>query len=180
MDITARKKQLRKKIKEIKSTFSFEEKEMLSILILNNLEKDISFINSDNILAYWSMDDEVNTHSFIIKWSNSKKIYLPVVVGTELEFRLFTSIKDMKKDAQFGIYEPTGNKLDDFSKIDFAIIPGVAFDKDNNRLGRGRAFYDRILNSISAHKAGICFDFQMVAKVPTEITDIKMDKVYSN
>jgi len=180
MDITARKKQLRKKIKEIKSTFSFEEKKALSDSLFLNIENDADFQNSNIILAYWSMDDEVNTHNFITKWSNSKKIYLPVVVGTELEFRLFTSIKDMKKDAQFGIYEPTGNKLDDFSKIDFAIIPGVAFDKNNNRLGRGRAFYDRILKSISAHKAGICFDFQMVAKVPTESTDIKMDKVYSN
>jgi len=72
MDITAKKKHLRKTIKEIKSRVSLEEKKRLSTLILNNIEKDKAFINSDNILAYWSMDDEVNTHDFIIKWSNNK------------------------------------------------------------------------------------------------------------
>ena len=180
MDITKSKTELRRKIKELKSSFSLNEKKDLSVSIFNNIENDDDFKKSKIVLAYWSMADEVHTHDFVIKWSNKKKIYLPVVVGKELEFRLFTSISDMKKDSSFGIYEPIGESLVDFSKIDYAIIPGVAFDNNNNRLGRGRAFYDRILNSINAQKIGVCFDFQMVEKVPTESTDIKMDKVYSN
>ena len=177
MKIQDQKKIIRKEIRKLKKDLSLEEKMLLSELVLKNVEKDISFINSKTILAYWSMKDEVNTHSFIIKWSKSKDIYLPVVIGNDLGFRKYSDESELKKDSKFGIYEPLGAKLNDYSLIDYAIIPGVAFDSNNNRLGRGRAFYDKILNSINAIKVGICFNFQFIESVPTEPTDIKMDRV---
>ena len=57
------------------------------------------------------------------------------------------------------------------------IIPGVAFDSAKNRMGRGRGFYDRLLKTCDCEKIGICFDFQIVNKVPTEEFDVKMNKV---
>ena len=59
------------------------------------------------------------------------------------------------------------------------IVPGVAFDLQHNRLGRGRGFYDRLLSSLSAPKVGICFDFQLIDSVPTESFDRLMDSVVS-
>ena len=59
------------------------------------------------------------------------------------------------------------------------IVPGVAFDLQHNRLGRGRGFYDRLLSSLSAPKVGICFDFQLIDTVPTEPFDRLMDSVVS-
>ena len=57
-----------------------------------------------------------------------------------------------------------------------AIIPGMAFDGNHNRLGRGKGYYDRFLQKISqVYKIGICFPFQLVGEIPTEETDIKMD-----
>ena len=55
------------------------------------------------------------------------------------------------------------------NEIDLIIVPGVAFDKDKNRMGRGRGFY--------APKVGICFGFQMIPQVPVEPLDKKMDYV---
>lgn len=57
------------------------------------------------------------------------------------------------------------------------IVPGIAFDLNNNRLGRGKAYYDKFLEKINTVKIGLCFDFQIVDKVPIESTDIKMDLV---
>lgn len=179
MAIIDDKKALRKAIKEKKSKVSFEKKHIRSISILNELEKHPSFVNSKNILAYWSMQDEVNTHAFVEKWNKEKNVYLPVVVGNELEFKLFTGINNMKTEPIYGILEPQSDPLIDYSIIDLAIIPGVAFDYKNNRMGRGKAFYDKILAKINTIKIGICFDFQLINKIPTESTDIPMDYVIS-
>ena len=60
------------------------------------------------------------------------------------------------------------------------MVPGVAFDPKGNRLGRGRGYYDRFLSQHpDVPTIGICFDFQLVEKVPTDPNDIQMDAVLS-
>lgn len=104
---------------------------------------------------------------------------LPVVVGDELELRIYTGPEDMKTGA-YGIEEPIGETFTDYAAIDFIVVPGVAFDRKGNRLGRGKGYYDRLLPRIpSAFKAGICFPFQLVEEVPAEPFDICMDIVIS-
>ena len=81
----------------------------------------------------------------------------------------------------FNIMEPYGTPYTNYSEIDLAIIPGMAFDNNGNRLGRGKGYYDRLLEKMtSIYKIGICFPFQMVDNVPTECTDIKMNEIICN
>lgn len=121
------------------------------------------------------MKDEVDTHTFVQKWSKKKRILLPVVVGDDLELRIYTGPEDMATGS-YGIEEPTGELFTDYATIDFIAVPGVAFDLKGNRLGRGKGYYDRLLPRIpSAYKAGICFPFQLVEEVPAESFDIRMD-----
>ena len=40
-------------------------------------------------MAYYSLTDEVDTHEFVRKWSREKRILLPVVVGDDLELRVY-------------------------------------------------------------------------------------------
>ena len=62
--------------------------------------------------------------------------------------------------------------------IDLIIVPGVGFDRQGNRLGRGKGYYDRLLPRIpSAYKIGICFPFQLVEEIPAEPFDIRMDEI---
>ena len=57
-------------------------------------------------------------------------------------------------------------------------MPGVAFDHDGNRMGRGKGYYDRFLPLIpSTYKIGICFPFQMITSIPAEEHDIRMDEI---
>lgn len=146
-----------------------------SAKILAALEAHPAFRAAETVLLYHSLNDEVDTHDFIRKWSKKKQILLPIVVGNELELRLYTGPEDMQIGS-YGIEEPMGETYTDYESIDFIVVPGVAFDRKGNRLGRGKGYYDRLLPHIpSAYKAGICFPFQLVEEVPAEPHDIRMD-----
>lgn len=148
-----------------------------SVDILAALEAHPAFRAANTILLYHSLKDEVDTHEFIRKWSDRKRILLPVVVGDEVELRLYTGAQDMATGA-YGIEEPTGEVFTEYAEIDFIAVPGVAFDRRGNRLGRGKGYYDRLLPQIPlAYKAGICFPFQLVEEVPAEAFDIRMDTI---
>ena len=62
-------------------------------------------------------------------------------------------------------------------KFDLVLVPGMAFDLNGNRLGRGRGFYDRLLQTASGVKCGVCYDIQLLENVPTEPHDAKVDFV---
>ncbi len=173
------KKQLRKQIRERKKEFSLSEKIKLSEPIFEKIEKEELFKEAKVVLLYYSMDDEVYTHDFVEKHYKTKTILLPCVDGDDLILRQYLGIESMKAGEQFGILEPVGKEFNDLEKIDLMIIPGVAFDEEKNRLGRGRGFYDRLLKTVNATKIGVCFDFQIVEQVPTEDFDVKMDVVIS-
>lgn len=145
--------------------------------ILAALEAHPAFRAAHIVLMYHSLPDEVYTHDFIVRWSDQKQILLPVVRENDLILRKYTSPEDLTKGA-YGIEEPTGELFTDYQTIDFIAVPGVAFDRKGNRLGRGKGYYDRLLPRIpSAYKAGICFPFQMVDEVPAEPLDIRMDEI---
>ncbi len=123
------------------------------------------------------MNDEVSTHQFIEKWSRSKQIVLPVVSNNILELRIYSDPDDLAIGS-YGILEPTGTLFTNYNAIDLAIIPGMAFDSNNNRLGRGKGYYDKLLPMLKATKAGVCFPFQILDEIPTEEFDVKMDLVF--
>ena len=85
-----RKKLLRKQIREEKSRQPKERLLTISSALLKQLEKHPRFIASNTILMYYSLGDEVQTHAFVEKWHQVKKVLLPVVRGDILELRHYT------------------------------------------------------------------------------------------
>lgn len=145
--------------------------------MLARLEAHPAFGQAQTVLLYHSLKDEVQTHAFIEKWSKRKKIILPVVAGDVLELRLYTCPGDLCTGS-YGIAEPTGPLFTDYAAIDLAVIPGVAFDREGHRLGRGKGYYDKLLPLLpSTLKAGLCFPFQLLEEIPAESFDICMDVV---
>lgn len=145
--------------------------------IFTEVEKLPEFIKCKHVLAYWSLPDEVNTHAFVQKWYKKKIVSLPVVVGNNLELRVFNGMDCMKRGDSFGILEPSESRLVNSDEIGIVIVPGVAFDKDGNRLGRGKGYYDSLLSDRNVYKVGVCFEFQILEKVATSSHDIKMNKI---
>ncbi|WP_281643909.1 5-formyltetrahydrofolate cyclo-ligase [Bacteroides zoogleoformans] len=171
-----RKKELRKLVASLKSQHQALSTHQ-SVEILAALEAHPAFRAANTVLLYHSLKDEVDTHDFIRKWSRTKRILLPVVVGNDLELRVYNGPEGLISGA-YDIKEPTGAPFCDYNSIDLILVPGVAFDRNGNRLGRGKGYYDRLLPNIpSAYKAGICFPYQLVEEVPSEPFDVRMDEV---
>lgn len=148
--------------------------------IMQKVESLAQFAEAKTILLYWSMEDEVQTHDFVNRWYEKKTLLLPCVDGDNLKLRQYTGPDCLVAGEQFGIGEPNGPEYTDLDSIEMIIVPGVAFDGNNNRMGRGRGFYDRLLKSTpNAFKVGVAFNFQMVDLVPTEPFDVAMDAVLS-
>ena len=134
----------------------------------------------DNIVAYYSLPDEVCTHQLLDELlAAGKNVYLPKVVSdTEMVLCRYTGRDSLQKGA-FGILEPTGPVMpkEKYNDIKVVLVPGVAFDKENRRLGRGKGYYDRFLAAFKGKTIGVCFDFQKVAEVPVDAHDITVDCV---
>jgi 5-formyltetrahydrofolate cyclo-ligase len=78
----------------------------------------------------------------------------------------------------FGVSEPTGPPVD-VEKIDFVIVPGLAFTLAGDRLGYGQGYYDRFLPGVSAPSVGVCFADQLVDEMPLTERDVRVDMVVS-
>ena len=138
------------------------------------IENLTEFKNAKCILCFWSLPDEISTHNFIKKWNNDKQFILPVIANDNLELRVFAGTKNMEKGS-YNILEPINEDFTNFDSIDFAIIPGLGFDKFGNRLGRGKGFYDKLLPNINCTKYGICFPCQIIDNLPQEPWDVSME-----
>lgn len=169
------KKEIRSKIKQLKKEHTKEQLDAQSKVIMKKLEKHPAFIEANIVMLYASLPDEVNTHSFIEKWRSRKRIILPTVAGDDIipvELRNDTAFAT----GDFNIMEPQSEPYS--GSFDLIVVPGVAFDGNGNRIGRGKGYYDRFLSHHpDVKRIGICFDFQYIEKVPTEDTDIIMEEV---
>ena len=177
MDTYQAKQALRKEIATRKKSYSKEVLGELSEKIMSLLEQTPQFQKASCVVLYHALPREVQTAAFIDKWYQKKNILLPLVVGDDLRLLLYEGTGSLKMGA-FGILEPRedGRELLE-EKIDLIVVPGIAFDKERNRLGRGRGYYDRLLGRLNVPKIGIGFGFQLVPSVPTEPFDRKMDWV---
>lgn len=173
------KKELRTLIAQNKKETSRAAILDLSGPILRRLAVHPRFIAARTVLLYHSLPDEVDTQDFVRYWSLRKCILLPTVKGKDIELHRYAA-EDHLETGAFGIQESTGEVFTDYASIDLAVIPGVAFDAEGNRLGRGQGFYDRLLTRLqhyNIYKIGVCFDFQRVEHVPTEPHDIPMNEI---
>lgn len=130
------------------------------------------------ILLYHSLPDEIDTHTLIpTLLSIGKTVLLPTIVDDDLELHQYIDEIALSQSSTFGIQESTGPLFTDYSKIDLAIIPGMAFTPTGNRLGRGKGYYDRLLPHLQCPLIGLAFPFQIVDYIPCEEHDISMTEV---
>ena len=138
-------------------------------------------------MFYASFDGEVETFQMMKQATQlNKKIALPRIQKGSKDF-IPTLIKEIGSlnEGPFGIKQPAHSHGEavSSSELDLVIVPGLAFDKHHNRLGRGAGFYDRFLAALpeDTPSFGLAFDFQLVDRLPhLEAHDMTLTDVIFN
>ena len=174
------KKILRREFISRRKNLSAVERDNLSKIITEKFVATEIFRKSQMIMAYLSMRDEIQLNSLIEKsFALDKKICIPVIIERGImQATLFESFDDLDI-GEFNIKTVRADlqKIIEPKKIDCVIVPGVAFDKNCNRIGMGGGFYDRFLKLTRAKKIALAFDFQVTENLPTENFDVAVDMI---
>lgn len=175
MVVFEKKKRIRHEIGELKRQLLETQKQIDADAVFRKIELLSEFSDAKTVMVYWSLPDELPTQRFVEKWKDLKIVLLPVVNGDNLILKQYKNCAELKIGL-LGIGEPDSEKTYE-GKVDLVIVPGVAFDRQKNRLGRGKGYYDRFLNKQSSYNIGVGFDFQLIDSVPVNPHDVKMEKV---
>ena len=166
------KKQIRKQIFAARKAHTDAQIEDWSRMITDRVTTLPEYKDAKRILAYADYNHEVMT-DFIIEaaWRDGKEVAVPKVVGQDMVFYKLTDFAQLEK-GYFGIPEPARGEIVQWEDA-MMVMPGVAFDKENHRVGYGGGFYDRFLEKHpQVRRVAVAFEFQMLPEVPTEPTDI--------
>lgn len=177
-------KSIRKEIIDKRKGLDFEYKSEAAELISKRLFNLEEYKKADLILTYADASGEVITDKIILRaLLDGKKVYAPVCgEDFSMEFYQIYSLDELYL-GHYGIREPLEieyGKLtkEVITKNTLAIVPGVAFDKENNRMGYGRGYYDRFFARFEIpRRIGLAYDFQILEKIEVKPTDIKMTGV---
>lgn len=179
MDAVFEKKEIRKRMRVLRENMTREDMFSKSSLIFEQLITVPEYKNAEKIFTYVSMNNEVDTIMLMdYSLSMDKRVFVPKVSGRDMLFYEISDISELSP-GYCGIYEPdTDGKEPDYSKTGFMCMPGVAFDKDYNRIGYGGGFYDRYLSGENKfYKAALAYEFQFVDHIRTEHVDVKPDMI---
>ena len=171
------KQYLRKKVKEKLKTLSEKEKEEASRIIVNKIKTSKEYQKAKYIMIYSALKNEVDLKELT---KDKDKIFVyPRCIDDKEMIALMPNSENDFEIGMFNIKEPILSKSTKVETIDLIICPLVAYDKDKNRLGNGKGYYDRFLAKYDCFKMGVGFKIQELKEVPNEIFDRKLDIIYS-
>lgn len=156
-----------------------------SLKIKQQLFSQHLFLQADTIMFYIAKDDEVNTKDMIKDaLKMGKKVVVPVTLVKENKI-IPCQLKDFDKELSkgpYGIYQPKKQFIRKvlLKTINLIIVPGVVFDLQGNRLGRGGGYFDRFLSKLKKYDVpmfGLAFRCQIVNKLPVLSHDIPVTKL---
>lgn len=171
---------VRRWMRELKRAHTTQELKEMSVSVCRAIMSGALWQDAGTVLLYHALPDEVDTQLLLEDaLLAGKRVLLPRVNGDDLVLCEYTGPESLSVGA-YGILEPDGRSAVRGDIVpDLAVIPGMAFDRQGHRLGRGKGYYDRLLCNLETHKMGICFPFQLLGQLPHEEHDVRMDEVVS-
>lgn len=175
---------IRKEILKLRNSLTAEEVSEKSELIMAKIEALPDFASSQTVFIYMDFKNEVRTIPLVKRLlQQNRRVIIPytdikntVIIPVEL--------RDMEKDltvSPYGYLEPKSGLIVPVNpqEFDVIIVPGVAFDREFNRIGFGKGYYDRILNQKRPKVRAIApaYELQVLDRIPAEPHDIKMNVI---
>ena len=168
------KSELRKHFREKRKNIS--NKNDKDLLICKNVIQSNLFENSNQILCYYPLENEISTLLIIeTALKCGKKTALPFCIDESgnMDFYYINSFDDLK-EGSFGIMEPDIDKCE--KVVDFngsiCIVPAFSFDKKGFRLGYGKGYYDKFLKKFTFNSIGLCYNNFLGDSLPVDKHDV--------
>ena len=172
------KAQIRDEMLKKRNSLQEEDRLNKSKKIKDNLFNLEEYRKAKNVMFFVSFGSEVYTHEMIKEALKNKTVIAPKVLNHQIEPSVIMDLDNLIPTGKFGILEPIEAMPIAYKNIDLILVAGIAFDKEGYRLGYGLGYYDKFLAKLpKALKIGLCFDFQVVDKVPRESYDVPVDMV---
>ncbi len=174
------KPKIRSKIILKLKTQKEEDRKRKSRIIKKRLFQSLIFRKAKNVMFYISFGGEVDTREMIEQAKKlGKLIAVPVC---RLKRTILPCVWDARarlEKGRYGILEPAQKRFLEIKALDLVIVPGVAFDRRGNRLGRGKGYYDNFLRRLpqDTPSIGLAFDFQILPNLPATPTDVSVRRV---
>jgi len=175
------KRQIRSKILLRLITQKEEDRTRKSRAIKVKLMRQEAFKKAKTVMFYIAFSGEVDTQE-MIRYAKKLGKIIAVPICRKDKISLKPCLLDDKahlRKGPYGVLEPAVEKHLPLESLDLVVVPGVAFDKRGNRLGRGKGCYDSFLNGLPAGTAtfGLAFDFQILPNLPIHAHDVSVHKV---
>ena len=177
------KKEIRQNMILQRNQLSKETVQENSNSIIENLQPYVQ--KAENIMIFMNMKSEVEI-TRLIELYPDKKFYIPKTLSDRnMKINLYNENELILH--KFGYYESSSDIFYDEKILDLIIVPAIAFDYSKNRIGFGGGYYDTFLSRILLNDQnngknrnkplviGVCYDFQLIDYIPSEVHDIKMD-----
>jgi 5-formyltetrahydrofolate cyclo-ligase len=179
-EIKEQKARLRAATVAAVNLLTIEERALAAARACTRLAGTREWLHARSVLGFAPMSQEINIWPVLVEaLSRGVQLALP---RYERQTKTYTvcAVNDLKdlESGYFGIREPGAQcgKLET-KLLDLILVPGVAFDVKGRRLGRGKGFYDRLLKAWHGATCGVAYDEQIVAEVPVESHDEKLDYI---
>ncbi len=144
--------------------------------IINSKE----FNESKILFAYIALKSEINIYPVIEEALKLNKIVaLPSCENGNIVFYNYNK-DDNLKIGKYNIFESSNIKKIEPNSDTLILVPGRAFDLDNNRIGRGKGYYDRFLKDFNGKSFGICYSVQIFSDLNIKAHDQKVKKIIFN
>ena len=174
----ASKRQLRAQLQRQRQEISADQRYQYDSAIKAKILTLPEVVNARSIFCFISFADEVDTHHLIRELQQRNKIIVvpKTLPNGKLAAVLFSSWQELETDS-FGIQVPRSSAPYQ-DNIDVCLTPGLGFSPSGHRLGYGRGYYDAwfAANHVG-DKIGIGYDFQVLAEIPVDETDVPVDKI---
>ena len=174
------KNQLRKKFLSLRKKKYFEVSNKRFNQLASYIKLKNKNIKKPIIALYFPSNYEINVLKILKNLKKFGAVFLlPKIHNNNLLKFVEWKEKDVLLVNKFGIPEPLKIKKKNYLP-DIVLVPLLAFDKNKNRLGYGKGFYDRFLNKSYKKNnkiitVGVAFSFQRHHKLPISKNDIKLD-----
>ncbi|MDR1146911.1 MAG: 5-formyltetrahydrofolate cyclo-ligase [Verrucomicrobiales bacterium] len=177
MDMAAQKRALRRELREQLRMVSADERAAASRHIVAKILSLSAWRAARTVLLFAPLPVEPDISPLLVTaLAAGKRVFYPRVTGRDLEICAVRGPEDLRAGA-FGVLEPVTVSEPPLTVLDLALVPGLGFDADGRRLGRGRGYYDRFLSTTRTLTVGVGFHCQRVGQIPAEPHDVRLDVV---